>query len=386
VTRLSQILLLSVVTMSANAQNFKAARIQPEAGGLPAVSLTRQQQGDAQPQILNVEVLPGRGMNIYQVRAFLPGRGIVDLFGSPSLERAAKAMNGGPEDFMGNQSFMVGGAILAPYANRIRGKLSPDGRTIAVQMLGKEVRLPANWKGKNPGAEPHAMHGLIMDRPFQGVRLSAGAKRAAVTASYDAGDFGGHWLSKTRLTVTTTLDRGGFELAVTAKNVGQEPEPMGIGWHPYFVFRSGDRRQARIHIPAKVRAMVNNYDDVFPTGQIVPLAGTPFDFSPSGGAALNQTFVDDCFFELRKDAAGRAVAEIIDPAARYGLRVIGISPEIRAFQMYAPPDRSLVALEPQFNLAEPFSGIYPAGTDTGMVTLQPGQSVTYRVRLEMFVP
>jgi aldose 1-epimerase len=66
--------------------------------------------------------------------------------------------------------------------------------------------------------------------------------------------------------------------------------------------------------------------------------------------------------------------------------VIGISPGIRAFQMYAPLDKRFVALEPQFNLAEPLRGIYPAGTDTGMVTLQPGQSVTYRVRLEIFVP
>ena len=44
-------------------------------------------------------------------------------------------------------------------------------------------------------------------------------------------------------------------------------------------------------------------------------------------------------------------------AARYGLRVIGISPDIRAFQMYAPLDERFVALEPQFNLAEPFRGI-----------------------------
>ena len=65
-----------------------------------------------------------------------------------------------------------------------------------------------------------------------------------------------------------------------------------------------------------------------------------------------------------------ASVEIIDPAAKYGLRVTALSPEIKAIQVYAPPERNVVAIEPQFNLADPYSKSW-GKTDTGMVMLQP---------------
>ena len=48
---------------------------------------------------------------------------------------------------------------------------------------------------------------------------------------------------------------------------------MGIGSHPYFSIPSGVRAQARLRIPASKLAVVNNYDDVFPTGQLVEASG-----------------------------------------------------------------------------------------------------------------
>ena len=58
---------------------------------------------------------------------------------------------------------------------------------------------------------------------------------------------------------------------------------MGIGWHPYFVLPSGDRPQVRLHLPSETRAVMNNYDDSFTTGERVPVKGTPYDFSAPGG-------------------------------------------------------------------------------------------------------
>jgi galactose mutarotase-like enzyme len=356
-------------------------------GGLRVVSLSQPQTADkAQPQFLNAEILPGRGMNIYQLRAYLPDRGVVDLISAPPLEKAKEQMNGGPDDFQGNMSFKIGGAILVPFANRIRGKLLPDGKTLETIMLGKPVTLPANWKGKNPNAEPHAMHGLILASAMNSVETHAGAKQAAtVIGTLQAGDFQGHWLSKTDLTISAALKSDLFIFIVTATNLGSEDLPMGIGWHPYFVFPSGQREQVKLHIPARERALVNNYDDVFPTGQLVPMAGTAYDFSVAGGAPLQRLFLDDCFVNLQKDRSGYAVAEVIDPAARYGLRVKALSPEISAFQVYAPVAKAFVALEPQFNWADPFSALWQ-GKNTGMVILKPGQSVSYAVQLELFVP
>ncbi|HUA85062.1 MAG TPA: aldose 1-epimerase [Bryobacteraceae bacterium] len=344
-----------------------------EIGGRSTVTLTQPTADTARPQIISVDLLPGRGMNIFQIRANLPGKGVVDLLTSPPIEQAKTDL---ASDNFGNASFSFGGAILAPFANRIRGKLIGDD--IETNINGKTMHLPANWKGKKPGAERHAMHGLILASPMDITELSSNRDQAVATAELDAGDFTGHWPSKTNLTISATLNRDWFGFTVTAKNVGDEDLPMGIGWHPYFTLPSGKRAQARVKIPARQRALVNNYDDVFPTGELVPV-GDFFD------QPLGDRYIDDCFVDLERSATGEAVAEIIDPEAKYGLRVHALSPEISAFQMYSPPDKSFVAIEPQFNWADPYGAEWK-GRNTGMKVLKPGESVTYSVRLEMFVP
>ena len=55
-----------------------------------------------------------------------------------------------------------------------------------------------------------------------------------------------------------------------------------------------------------------------------------------------------------------------------------MSPHIRAIQVYSPVDKSFIALEPQFNYGDPFGKEWN-GADTGMVTLAPGESVTWKV-------
>lgn len=172
---------------------------------------------------------------------------------------------------------------------------------------------------------------------------------------------------------------------MTARNTGDSDLPFAVGWHPYFRFPSGRREQVRLRVPARQRALVTNYDEVFPTGDVAPVSGTVYDFSTPGGAPLGQLMMDDCFLDLIRASTGEAVGEIIDPAARYGIRVRALSPAISAFQVYAPPDRAVVAFEPQFNLADPFSPIWK-GRNTGMVMLKPGQSVAYSVVLEAFIP
>ena len=94
-----------------------------------------------------------------------------------------------------------------------------------------------------------------------------------VTGVIHAGDFGGHWLSKTDLDFTITLTADAVDAAIVARNVGTESEPMAIGWHPYFNLPSGDRTQARLHVPASMLATVDGYDNVFPTGKLVPVSG-----------------------------------------------------------------------------------------------------------------
>lgn len=346
------------------------------AAGFEPVSLKRNPAHSGKvPEFLALTVLPELGMNLCQIRALFPELGEIDVLVSPSAEQVADAVEGK------TPPFSWGGAILLPFANRIRGQLLPGGRNIATDILNRRVELPANWSGKRPGAEKCSMHGLILHSRIGAVEV----EEDKIRATYDAGDFGGHWLSRTRLSFEITLGERQIDVAVTASNTGSDVLPMGVGWHPYFALPSGKREQARIRLPAQRRLLVNNYDDVFPIGQIVPVAGTNYDFSPEGGSALGSKYFDDCFVDLEKTPQGHAVVEIRDPQAHYGLRLTALSREVKALQLYAPPHESFVAIEPQFNWADPFSPVWPRGLDTGMALLAPGEKVQWAVRCELFV-
>ncbi len=356
--------------------------------GEDVVKLERKTTEDGkQPEFLTATVVPGRGMNLLQITANIPGRGKTDIFFAPSLDDVKSKLTGsGEADKDGNASFSFGGAFLVPYPNRIRGKLSDDKQTITTSWHGKTLTLPANWAGKKAGAEPHAMHGLILDSKTDDVKVADSADGQTVTGTMHAGDFGGHWLSQTDLHFTIELAGKDVTATITAKNVGDQPEPMAIGWHPYFAIPSGDRSQARLHVPAAQMAVVNNYDDVFPTGKLKPVKGTPYDYNAPDGKALDGSFLDDNFSKLTR-TDGAVDVQLTDPKANYGIHVLGESPEIKTVQVYAPTDagKEFTAIEEQFNFGDPFGKEWH-GMDTGMVTLKPGASVTWKVKLELFTP
>lgn len=360
-------------------------------GGEPVVTLAAAPAaGDR--EFVGAQILPGCGMMILQLTARLPELGVVDLLASPPLDRARVALERGadspgrPRGFPANVEFSMGAPILAPFANRIRGTPTSGGREIRTSIETRDVTLPANWSGTREGAERYAMHGLLLGARIRDVSRERGTDGEAVRATYDAGDFGGHWPSRTRLDFDYRLTATRFEIVVSAANIGDELLPIGIGSHPYFRIPSGHRSQARLHVPARQRALVNDYDAVLPTGALEPVAQTAYDFTAAGGRPLGEQYLDDCFTDLLRDASGAVVCEIVDPEAAFGWRITGVSPAIQAVQVYAPPSEAYVALEPQYNLADPFGSEWPTGTNTGMVLLEPGETTEYRVRLEMFRP
>lgn len=358
-----------------------------EISGAPVITLENPKPTDpSQPAFTGAEILPGRGMMILQIQAHLPGRGETDLLMAPPLEGARQILDGYVGDFPGNPSYSFGAPVLLPFANRIRGALAPDGLTIESSILGRTVRLPANAGGRKPNAERYAMHGLLLASRVEDVRRETTAEQDGLRATFQAGDFGGHWPSATEVSFEISLRSEAFTLSVTAKNVGEEPLPMGIGWHPYFLLPSGRREQALLHVPARRRLLVIDYDEVIPTGEIVPVAGTPYDFSMPGGRALGDLFLDDCFVDLAAAPGDPVVSEIFDPEASFGLRVTAAARHLRAIQVYAPPDSGFIALEPQLNWVDPFGTQWGPDVDTGMAILQPGESETYSVMVELLTP
>lgn len=301
---------------------------------------------------------PGRALMLLAWR--VAGR---ELIWAPPLAEAAARLAG---DFAGSQSYAFGGAILAPWANRIPGRPVPGAPLVETQIAGRTLRLPAN---DGPAA---SLHGLILDRAMDA--CAAGPDR--VRGHIDAGDFAGRWPSRTRLDIAWTLTEASLALEVVAANTGAETLPIGLGWHPYFALPSGRRDQAVLTLPAAARAVVGDYTRVLPTGEVVPVAGTPYDFR--AGAALGARYLDDCFTDLAAPG-GIARVELRDPAAGLVLRITAPAPPVTAVQVYAPPEQPFVVIEPQLALADPLGAQWRR--PTGMAMLPPGGRVRYAAQV-----
>jgi aldose 1-epimerase len=109
-------------------------------------------------------------MMLLQLWADVPGLGEVELIASTPLAEAVELLNNRTPAFPGNTAFAFGGAVLAPFANRIRGRLEVE--EIETWIGERIVRLPANGGSRQSGDERYAIHGLILDTPADSLSIA----------------------------------------------------------------------------------------------------------------------------------------------------------------------------------------------------------------------
>src|SRR5207237_749566 len=102
-----------------------------EINGEKVVTLKRAVGNGTNPELTTVTVSPGRGMEVLQITANFPGKGEVNVLNSPDLP-TIKDMLDVKDNANGDSGYRFGAAILVPYANRVRGQVSPDGKTVNV--------------------------------------------------------------------------------------------------------------------------------------------------------------------------------------------------------------------------------------------------------------
>jgi aldose 1-epimerase len=318
-------------------------------------------------------------MNVLQITAFIPGRGEVKLLASPSIDDAATMMMGSGTDAGGQASLAMGGAIETPWA----GDLSETtGKSRRIEWRGQPIPLIA----ANAGAVGTELKGgLLLAAASETADSEALPDGGTAHALFHEGDFGGRWASKTDVNVNALLSSHAIELTVIATNVGDVAEPLGIGWSPRFAIAGGERGQMRVRIPADNRVEIRDRANGQPTGKLIPVEGTVYDFSMSGGVSLGARAFDDSFVGLKQKLLDNGPsAELINPAGGYGLKLTAMSPTIRAMRVVGPENGDFISIHTQYNLPDPFGKEWGDDTNTGMVMLQPGQSTEWKVRLELY--
>ena len=344
-------------------------------GGRDPILLTRTRlMGDSAPEFTSVTLLPGRGMNVLQITAFVPGRGDVNLLTSQTVEDAAKVMTSTGEDAGGAESLKMGAAFEAPWA----GPIAMGAETRSTMWRGRE--LPATQGLEKTGGES----GLLLGLPSKSVESSAMPDGGQAQATFQISRETGSWPWNTEVTITALLSSRALDLTMTARNNGDTAEPVALGWRPRLAIE-GDRSRLKLRLPAEMRVVMR--PDGMPDGSVAAVAGTPFDFTPRQGVQLGSMDLNDCFTGLRQDLLESGpVAEVVSPTGDYGLRIIALSQAIKALQVIAPANSKSLVLAPRFNFPDPFGKEWAKGADPGIVVLQPGQTVQWKVRVEVFTP
>lgn len=221
------------------------------------------------------------------------------------------------------------GAIVGRYANRIaKGRFTLDGKT---------YQLPVN-NGQN------SLHGGTrgLDKVVWTARPFETATTAGVVLTYVSPDGDQGYPGTLKLRVTYTLNERN-ELAIDYHATTDKATPINISQHSYFNLTGGARRDVLDHV---VQIAASRYTPVdttlIPTGELAPVAGTPFDFRvPTAiGARINEPNEQlkiaggyDHNFVLDRHGSGVThVAHVVDPSSG---RTLDIATDQPGLQFYS---------------------------------------------------
>ena len=263
----------------------------------------------------------------------------------------------------------LGGCIAGLWLNGVPVlRSAPAGGLASARDAGSYALVPFSnriahatllWQGtqhplvRNDGAQPHAIHGVGWQRAWQVLD----SESDYVLLSYEHRPDSA-WPFAFDCSQTLRVRGHVLELTLSLTNQSAAPAPAGVGWHPYFVKRSG----SRVSFDARGRWEMG--PDKLPSVR-----------SASGGmdamcAALD---VDNCF------DGWNGVVDLRDE-----LLHTRITSNLQRLVVFTNSARDFVAIEPVSHVNNAMN-LVDAGADPaalGLAILQPGESLSASMSIE----
>ena len=172
----------------------------------------------------------------------------------------------------------------------------------------------------------------------------------------------GEWPWDYRAEQRFTLDESGLTLALTCRNVANEPMPCGLGQHPYF--HCGPETV----IDTEVTHAWTIDERVLPVAK-VPASGR---FDLAGRAVCGQD-LDHGF------GGWGGIARLSDPAWPFDVALS--SPDAGFFQLYSPASGGIFVAEPVSHANAALNAPEEEWPGLGLRVLEPGEAMSLEMRL-----
>ncbi|MEN8765878.1 aldose 1-epimerase [Wenyingzhuangia sp.] len=234
-------------------------------------------------------------------------------------------------------------SLLFPFVNRIK-----DGE-YTYKGLGYKFEC-------NEIENHNALHGLVFDKTFACVNSDLSNDQASVTLSYSPTSIINAFPYLFALEVTYVLTPNSLEVKVKVENVDTQTFPFTLGWHPYFL--SDDLYNSRLEFKA-----TNEYqfdERMITKGHIRSQLEMPFE--------INDKMLDHCY--------ALSDSSVLFETPKYKM-TLSTSGQDNYFQIYTPPKKNTIALEPVTGVSDSFNN------KIGLRELKPKENYTINWRVSL---
>lgn len=247
------------------------------------------------------------------------------------------------------------GDVLIPFPGRVAaGRYTFDGQTYQMEINDKEG--------------PNAIHGFLRQTLWETEQPSP---EEVTFTTHLAADAHPGYPFALGVRVTYHVTEAGMACAFVIDNTGDKAAPVAAGFHPYFTVGSALIDTAILEVPF---AATLEYQNLLPTGRVLPVDGTDLDFRaphPIGATQFNT-----CYLQPRHDSDGHLRIRLRDPATGNSLAVWldGTFNYVVLYSGDPLPEthrRRALAIEPMTCGSDAFNHL-----EWGLAALKPGEKLS----------